>query len=92
MCPNYSRNLHIVASVRAPCPTCSRPSLSRTYVKRAVHATTCSQPPCLVRMLNEPFTQRAPGPPAGRTPAALGDGRVGTLGCGSSCGRGPRTT
>eukprot|EP00966_Prymnesium_polylepis_P136011 3142942-Prymnesium_polylepis.1 len=28
-----------LASVRAPCPTCSHaPTLSRTYVKRAVHA------------------------------------------------------
>ena len=34
----YPATLHIEASVRAPCPT-------------------CSQPPCLVRMLNEPFTQ-----------------------------------
>ena len=34
----YTATLHIVASVRAPCPT-------------------CSHPPCLVRMLNEPFTQ-----------------------------------
>ena len=33
----YTATLHIVASVRAPCPTCSRP-------------------PCLVRMLYEPFT------------------------------------
>ena len=32
-----SATLHIVASVRVPCPTCSRP-------------------PCLVRMLYEPFT------------------------------------
>eukprot|EP00966_Prymnesium_polylepis_P170869 3949630-Prymnesium_polylepis.1 len=41
LAPGYilSATLHIVASVRAPCPTCSRP-------------------PCLVRMLYEPFTQR----------------------------------
>eukprot|EP00966_Prymnesium_polylepis_P003908 89361-Prymnesium_polylepis.1 len=34
----YPATLHIVASDRAPCPT-------------------CPQPPCLVRMLNEPFMQ-----------------------------------
>eukprot|EP00966_Prymnesium_polylepis_P249309 5763850-Prymnesium_polylepis.1 len=33
---------HRVASVRAPCPTRPQPptTLSRTYVKRAVHAST----------------------------------------------------
>eukprot|EP00966_Prymnesium_polylepis_P040297 935063-Prymnesium_polylepis.1 len=31
-----------IASVRAPRPTCSHPrTLSRTYVKRAVHAKAC---------------------------------------------------
>eukprot|EP00966_Prymnesium_polylepis_P295562 6825703-Prymnesium_polylepis.1 len=47
----YPATLHIVASVRAPCPT-------------------CSQPPCLVRMLNEPFTHRTDRPTS-RPPAGV---------------------
>eukprot|EP00966_Prymnesium_polylepis_P202793 4698250-Prymnesium_polylepis.1 len=46
--------LHIVASVRAPCPTCSRtPCLVRMLYEPFTQASvfapcpTCSRPPCL---------------------------------------------
>ena len=82
----YPATLHIVASVRTPVSNTNSPvtPLSRTYVKRAVHALpsacTCYSatlhshrsvcpvrapcptrplPPCLVRMLNEPFMQES---------------------------------
>eukprot|EP00966_Prymnesium_polylepis_P001321 30205-Prymnesium_polylepis.1 len=57
--------LHVVASVRAIVSHSPAAALSRTYVKRAVHALVrmLNEPfmhaslVCLVRMLNEPFTQ-----------------------------------